>query len=752
MGGRRHGLSLVISCALLLSGLAVSAASLPSRAISARGVALAVHPYTLPLSFEPNRGQVASPVRFLAHAGSATLYLTAGGMVLDLHRPATSGKHSALRHLGHAPVFAGLTPRLPRSGTGPGASRSFIRLRFDGSNPSPTFAPEGRLEGTVSYFLGANPRSWHTDIPTYRAVVERNVYPGIDLRYRTAAAGGGLEYDWLVRPGASPGRIHMQLEGSGSVHLTAGGDLRIGSGSASLVESAPRIYQLTSAGPRFVGGGFAVHGRDIGFRIGRHDAHRTLVIDPKLSYSTYLGGSESEQGLAIAADSAGDAYVAGSTMSDDFPTSNAVQSDNRGDDNVFLGKFNHSGTGLVYSTYIGGSDSDEALAIRVDRSGNAYLTGDTQSDDFPIAHALQSVNRSTCTLNGFRAPCTDAFITKVGPKGNSLIYSTYLGGNNDDEGDGIAIDAAGNVYVAGKTNSTNFPTRNPLQGHDRTALCDNDGHTDACSDAFVAKLNPSGSQLVYSTYLGGSSNDEANGLAIDRHGDVYICGDTTSSNFPTVNAVQKGPAHMSDAFLAALNPTGTRLIYSTYLRGGKDDMAINIAVRSRSAYVTGFTWSADFPVTAGAVDRTPRALDAFVTKFTPTGAIAYSTRLGGSKNDEAFGIAVDAQGRASITGDTSSRDFPTQLPAQPAFGGKTDAFVTELNPQGTGLVQSSYFGGSDLDFGHDIGLDPAGNEYVIGFTYSRNFPTLHAFRREDGSEDAFVLRLGNKAETPKHHG
>ncbi|HYJ04808.1 MAG TPA: SBBP repeat-containing protein, partial [Chthoniobacterales bacterium] len=483
-------------------------------------------------------------------------------------------------------------------------------------------------------------------------------------------------------------------------------------------------------------------GGRVGFEVGEYDASAALIIDPVLEYSTFLGGNAADQARAIAVDSAGNAYVAGSTSSTDFPIANALQGTNRGGQDVFVTKLNAAGSALVYSTYLGGSVRDVAYGIALDSTGSVYVTGETLSNDFPTANALQATNAS----GGLG---TDAFIAKLNSAGSALVYSTYLGGSsNDEQGNDIAVDSAGNAYVTGLTLSTNFPTANALQNTNAGGR-----------SAFVTKLNAAGSALVYSTYLGGSEGDFGHSIAVDSAGSAYVTGTTESTNFPTANAIQSTfggtNGELGDAFVTKFNAAGSALVYSTYLGGSQGDVGNGIAVDSAgNAYVAGGTGSTNFP-TANALQSAPSEFgDVFVTKLNAAGsALVYSTYLGGDQSENAYGLALDSSGNVYITGFTGSTDFPTLNAFDSTFGGPfaSDAFVAKINAAGSALVYSSYLGGNAEDTGFGIAVDPAGNAYVAGWTSSKCFPTttgafdtsLHL-----GQHDAFISKISETAQPP----
>ena len=381
---------------------------------------------------------------------------------------------------------------------------------------------------------------------------------------------------------------------------------------------------------------------------------------------------------------------------------------------------------LVYSTYLGGSGADVGRDIAVDSAGNAYVTGITGSPNFPTANPLQSMGA------GF----SDAFVAKFNAAGSALVYATYLGGNSNDRPDGIAVDSAGNAYLAGFTQSTNFPTANAFQST---------GGGDF-GDAFVTKLNATGSALVYSTYLGGSSSENVGGIAVNSSGEAYVAGLTGSANFPIANAFQstKG-AGSTSAFVTKFSAAGSTLVYSTFLGGDSFDFAEGIAVDSAgNAYVTGETGSSNFPL-ANAVQSTLSGIsDAFVTKLNAAGsALVYSTYLGGTGNERGFGISVDSTGNAYVTGTTDSTNFPIANVFQSLRAGSIDAFVTKLNASGSALMYSTYLGGSGGgNIALDIAVDSAGSAYVSGETTSASFPTANAIQTtRNGSHDAFVTKF-----------
>jgi len=644
----------------------------------------------LPLSFEANRGQSDRRVKFIARGGGYTMFLTATETVLSIQKP------------------------LP------------VGIKLLAANPAPRVEGLGEQQGESNYFIGNDPAKWRTHVPHYSRVRYRNVYRGVDLVYYGNQQQ--IEHDFVVAPGADPRQIRFAVRGADRVELDNRGELVIHLGNGEMRLRKPRIYQEEGEVRKEVLGGYTLTaGNLVGFALGPYDRTRPLVIDPILSYSTYLGGSDFDRGLAPAVDRNGNVYVTGQTSSTNFPTTNSLQPVPGGGQDVFVTKLNAGGSAIVYSVYLGGSGDDSGFGIAVDDTGNAYVSGRTASTNFPTASPLQAA---------YGGGPTDAFVVKLNTAGSALVYSTYLGGSGQDNALDLRLDAAGSAYVAGRTSSTNFPTANSLQSGNAGDF-----------DVFVSKLNPAGSALVYSTYLGGSANEGLTALAVDRGGNAYVSAGTSSTDFPTINALQPtyggGPM---DAFVAKLNAAGSALIYSTYLGGSGNEMNPSVAVDlSGNAYVAGRTFSTDFPTANPLQPARAGASDAFVSKLNAAGsALIYSTYLGGSGDENIFGIASDAAGNAYVSGWTSSPDLPTANPLQPAYGGGiSDAFVAKLNATGPVLVYSTYLGGSGEDKGDFIVVDASGSAYVTGWTASTDFPTANPLQNTNGGGafDVFVAKI-----------
>jgi len=627
----------------------------------------------LSLSFEANAGQTDEQVKFLARGQGYNLFLTPTEAVLALSKPkAESSNHQASGGLKRA---VGDARKLPEQET------AILRMKLRGANSAPEMVGDMPLAAKTNYFIGNDPKQWRTGVASFSKVRYQQVYPGIDLVYYGNQRQ--LEYDFIVEPGADPRVIQMTFEGADEVRVDSNGELVLETLTGEVRQHKPIIYQEARGVRKTIVGNYQIKSLNlVGFVVEDYDPAQTLVIDPTLSYSTYLGGTNSDAAGApgaIAVDDFGNAYVTGYTSSTDFPTSNEYQTGTTSDD-VFVTKLNTLASGaasLLYSTYLGGNSGDYGWGIAVDGSGNAYVTGSTLSTNFPTSNAYQPDQ-----------PGEDAFVTKLNTLASgaaSLLYSTYLGGNLTEEGNGIAVDGSGNAYVMGHTDSTDFPTSNAYQT-DQVGI-----------DAFVTKLNTLASgaaSLLYSTYLGGNSHEYGWGIAVDGSGNAYVTGSTDSTNFPTSNAYQTDQPGW-DVFVTKLNTLGSgaaSLLYSTYLGGNSGDLGYGIvADSSGNAYVTGYTDSPNFP-TSNAYQTDQPYEDAFVTKLNTLGSgaasLLYSTYLGGNSIDAGQGISLDSSGNAYVTGNTSSTDFPNSNAYQ-TDQPDIDVFVTKISFSGTPLVSRS---------------------------------------------------------------
>ena len=597
--------------------------------------------------------------------------------------------------------------------------RSLLETHFEGAGAS---LPEAarRISGEVNVLHGS-PEKWRIGSPLFRGVIYRNLYPGIDLQY--GARQQNLESEFVVAPGADPSRIRIRYRG-GNPRIREDGSLVIPLDGGEFREQAPSAYQERDGARVGVPGRFALAGKVLSFVLGEYDRSLPLIIDPTLSYSTLIGGSGADAANAMAVDSNGAAYIVGFTESGNLPTFSAAQAANGGGVDAFVAKLGPGG-GLVYCTYLGGSGDDRAFGVAVDSAGAAYVTGSTTSRNFPTRSPLQSKP----------AGSKNAFVLKLAPSGGALAYSTYLGGNGSNTGNGIAVDAAGNAYVVGDTDSINFPAGG-LQSGNRGG-----------QDVFLAKIAADGSRLAYSTYFGGANTDHGAAVAVDGLGSAYIAGWTWSADLPVAKAFQSTLAGGQDAFIARFNATGDALLFSSYLGGAGGiltypETAQAIALDPvGNAYVAGVTSSADFPLRSPSQSSRRGSLDGFVAKVSAGGALAYSTYLGGSGVDVANAIAVDPPGNAYVAGYSYSRDLPVVQALQGANAGDCDAFLAKLDPAGA-LAYLSYFGGDGSDTAMGVAAGQGGDVYVAGWTLSSNFPLLNAQQTINaGNYGAFVAKL-----------
>ena len=697
----------------------------------------------LPLSFEANRGQTDKKVQFISRGQGYGLFLTPAEAVLSLHK-AESVKTKTGTSSGQAlPVAPGkVVQSSPDQVT-------TLRMKLVGGNPNPQIKGLDELPGKVNYFRGKDPNQWRTNIPIYAKAKYEKIYPGIDLIYYGNQRQ--LEYDFIVAPGADPKAVQLSFEGAKKLIIDAQGDLVLQTAGGDVRLHKPLAYQTVDGQRRAVDVRFVqykatsprekqlrdqgkIKSRLIGFQLAAYDAAKTLVIDPVLAYSSYLGGNIDDEGHGITVDSAGNAYITGSTYSSDFPAVNALYPNHSEYLDAFVTKFDASGAHVMYSTYLGGHHQDQGEDIAVDNKGNAYVTGTTWSYDFPIVNA--KFPNAKFSNNGLNY---HAFLVKFDTNGTQMSYSTYLGGSGGDQGQGVAVDSSGNAYVTGSTNSPDFPTVNAIYPN-----------LSSFYDAFVTKFDASGAQVLYSTYLGGNNSDYSYGIAVDSTGNAYVTGETASSDFPVLNAFYPNLSGTGDAFVTKLDSNGTQVLYSTYLGGNGYDRGMDIALDSSgSAYVTGKTESSNFPTVNAKYPNLMGQSNAFLTKFDTSGTqVLFSTYLGGNRYDGGDGIAVDSAGNAYVTGFTDSSDFPA-VNTKYLFGGGEDAFVTKFDASGAQVLYSTYLGGNHYDVGLGIAVDSNGNAYVTGITSSSDFPTTaddpsivsYDLDFNGGFEDAFVVKI-----------
>jgi uncharacterized protein (TIGR03437 family) len=698
------------------------------------------------VTFEPNAGQTDARVKYLGHTGGSTVWLTERGATLGLNQ---------------------------KSG------QAVLKLRFEGAAHAPQISGEEPLPGVSNYFLGRDPSRWRTNVKQFGKVRYWDVYPGIDIVFYGDPQQ--LEYDFVLRPGADASKILLAFDGADRMELEPAGDLVLEISGMEIRNRRPKIYQQDG---KLVKGRFVVRGkRRAGFAIDSYDATQTLVVDPVMTYGSYVGGSGGDYALALAADRQGNLYLAGSTNSPNFPTKAGLGNSYTSKFPVaFITKINPSMSGalsLIYSSYLGGTNEDHAEAVTVDASGNAYLAGSTFSTDFPLKNAFQGTISTAlnCRQMGNAAVCGHGFVSKISTDGATLVYSSFLGGSNEDDPYAIAVDASGGAYVAGQTRSVDFPTRGtPYQ----TSL-------NGSSDGFIARISPDGGALAYSTFFGGEGDDWFNSISLDSAGAAYLAGGTLSTHLPvSSNAFQMNLSGNTAALVVKFNTASggaAGLIYSTYLGGtGGDSNALGVAPDANgNVYITGGTTSPNFPVSAGAFQSkyggalsndsnagflATGAGDAFVTQLTlatqGTAQLAYSTYIGGAGNEQGSAIAVTRGGLITVVGGTDSQGFfttPNAFQPFPYFpAGVLKGFVVQIDPSQAGAASIPYaslLGGSSTDIVYGVTIDATGSLVsVAGETFSRDIPVSpSAFQSKyggsDGTDgDAFVARFDLSGQGP----
>jgi len=698
----------------------------------------------VPIFFVPNRGQTDDQVVFYVKGADKTVYFASDGVTFAMNYPARSGNERE-------------------------SERWVVKLDFLDARKD--VEPEGveKTGAVLSYFRG-KPEEWKTGLPAYSRIIYRDLWPGIDLAYKGEM--DKLKYEFIIHAGSDPSKIRLAYRGAEKVVLTAEGRLEVKTPVGGFEDDIPVAYQEVDgrragvpvtysledvaerqssavvSGPRITpAAGPENRTHFYGFVVGEYDRSRTLVLDPAvIVYCGYIGGP-SDQGYigggrpqcGIAVDDSGNAYISGQTSSNEltFPVTVGPDLTYNGDLDIFIAKVDPSGASLVYCGYIGGAGTDDWSAIAVDDLGNVYVTGFTTSTEatFPVMIGPD------LTHNGGR----DAFIAKANASGTGLDYCGYIGGINDDEGLDIVVDEVGNAYVSGRTTSTEvtFPAK---VGPD---LTHNGGR-----DAFVAKVNASGTGLDYCGYIGGSGEDDGSGIAIDQMGNAFVSGNvwSTEATFP----VKVGPdlTHNGggDVYVAKVDSSGIGLDYCGYIGGSTGDAWSEITVDdSGNAYIAGSTTSSQstFPVVVGPDLTYNGAGDSFVAKVESSGtALVYCGYIGGSGREEGTGIALDSSGNVFITGFTNSSEatFPVVDGPDLTYNGGFDAFVTKVDSSGTAVVYCGYIGGVNDDVGHGIALDASGNAYITGNAASSEatFPvTVGPDLTINGPRNTFVAKVGD---------
>ena len=708
---RAPGFTLLATLVLLATLIPVPAGAAAAQPQIAAGGS---QPIQIPVAFEANQGQVDAPAQFVARVpGGATYFFSAQEMAAVLSRQG-SGSPEQLA----------------------------LKVRFLGASPEVRLEGESLLPGRSNYLLGNDPGHWQQGVPSYASLVYHDLYPQTDLRYHSAE--GRLKYDLVLRPGAEVERVALAYAGADGLRVNAAGQLEIQTAWGKLVEETPRAWQEEPAGERapvdvrYVLG----PGSRVGFRLGAYDPARTLIIDPTLRYSTFVGGSNADSAQDVVLDSAGNALVTGATSSVNFPTTTGVYSPTHsGGQDVYVLKLAADGGSLLFSTYLGGAGDETGYGLDLNSSGNIVVTGSTASANFPTTATADSIN--------YNGGASDAFVTTLSADGASLLFSTYLGGDKEDIA--YAVEVAQDFpedqpVVTGVTSSKDFPTSGD-------AYQRNHG---GAQDVFVTRLQADATSLRYSTLVGGTDVDAGQALTVDEAGSVLVTGYTYSTDFPTTSGVpDRNLNGGQDAFVLRLSSKGTSLRFSTYLGGTGNDSGQGVALdRHENPFVTGKTASADFATSAGAYDVGHNGgEDAFVTKLDKDGTVLeFSTFVGGASADAGRAVIVDFVGNPVVAGYSRSSNFPTSADAyDPAYNGEADAVLFKLAADGKSLIYATFAGGSMLDEAQGLALSSGGDAIVAGRTQSSNFPTtVGAYDPVyNGAQDAFVLRLDGLGSLPK---
>jgi hypothetical protein len=650
-----------------------------------------------------------------------------------------------------------------------------LALTFVGAKRGAKLEARRERLAKVNYLRGAEPRSWRTDIATYGEVVYRDLWPGVDLAFKADALS--LKHEFVIRPDGRPETIRLSYRGAKEISVDEGGNLRIRTDHGVLTDQRPLAYQAIDGKHVSVDSRYAIEAREgrdptYGFAIGSYDTRHPLVIDPELAYATFVGGSSSDGATRIAVDAEGNAYVTGWSDSPNFPATVGSSFQGGGCDGRYLGlrtcgdmfvaKLNSAGY-LVYATFIGGSGVEVGEDIAVDTAGSAHVVGRTNSPGFPTTRSA---------VRRFISGTHDAVVMKLGPRGSSLLYSTYLGGSGlagsdtppiEERAGAVALDAGGNVYLSGWTNSTDFPTTS--QAFQRT-------FQGGPLDGFVAMLTPArrgGLRLAYSSFLGGTGDDDAlGGVAVDADFNLYVAGGTSSADLPATSGVVQPviPSTFFTSYVAKLDisrPPSRQLVYLTFVGGSVADFISDLAVDGAGhAYAAGVAISPDFPVTPGAFDQAINENDGgsgihdgFVLKLSPDAShYVYATYLGGTVDDDSFAIAVDSSGRAYVGGNTNASDFPTTADAfDRMFEGGDCSFFEE--PRCEGTISRLSADGSTLEFSTfvsrggrqsvtGLAAGPDGHVYAAGFTEATELlpaPAGFDVSYNGGPLDGFVMKI-----------
>ncbi|MEW5787740.1 MAG: SBBP repeat-containing protein [Pseudomonadota bacterium] len=652
----------------------------------------------VPVSFERNVGQETPEVDFLVRSQSGALFLKANQAVW---------------------VAAG--------------GKAQLAMNLLGASRGTGFTAEQPLPTRSHYLVGNREADWKRDVPHFAQVRQSGVYPGIDLVYHPAQ-DARLEYDFVVAPGADPGAIRLGFQGMSGMRLNDRGDLILSLADGEVVQRAPLAFQDGPAGPVAVPAAFRFNDDgSVGFQVAAHDAGKPLVIDPVLTFSSYLGDALTSIKDVKVVDN-GAAYLYGHTAYTGLPTASGVlQPLPAGGTDAFIAKLAPDASYYEFVTYLGGTGEETnggsiGAGIHVDSGGAMYVTGRTTSVDFPLKNPLQP------NLVGQ----SDFYVAKLDPAGSRLIYSTYLGGPDletptgsvpSESGPTIAVDRTGNAYILGYTEAPGFPVANAYMDHPMGGL-----------DGLLSKLDARGANLLFSTYFGGTGDDKPRAMKLDGAGNVFITGRADSPDFPLLNPLQNTYRGRGDVFVSKFDSSG-QLAFSTLWGGASTEKGRAIDLDARgNLFVTGNTQSTNFPAVSALQSQLAGGGDMFLLRINSTlDRVVYSTYIGGSDDDEGSAMVVDAQGNVFVSGYTHSTDFPLVKPVQTSLSGVKDAVVLKINNRGTRLLYSTYLGGTGDEESIAMGINTSGVATIVGSTTSADFPLLNPLQGDAGG--VFVSRI-----------
>lgn len=717
------------------------------------------------LFFEKNRGQFDSKIDFVSRNDPLNLYLASD----------------------HAKISFD-----------PLNKKNHIKIIFVDANQNAQASGINQESGKVNYFSGQKKETWQHNISTYKKIFYESVYPGIDLVYY--GNNGEFEYDFIVAPDIDYQTIKLKFEGAEKLELSKTGDLLLHTEQGIIVQKSPLVYQGNLDDKQIIESQYLLaDNSQVLFQIADYDKTRPLIIDPVLTYSSYLGSTGNEEGNDIAVDSNGNIYIIGSTTSVNFPINNPLQGQHGGGEyDLFISKFDTDNK-LVFTTYLGGSGDDKGLSVAVDDKGYIYIAGETNSRDFPMMSPTQSTLAGDKNCGEGKTDCSDAFIAKLSGDGSKLLFSTYLGGDNIEIARSIVVDDEENVYIAGVTTSYNFPIKNEIQSTLRQQeyseiklkeLCGIRPNVKNRGDIFISKIDTNNINNTFSTYFGGACIDAAFGIALDDSKNIFVTGMTASPDFPvqidsnlcsnseiekkTCLPFQGDFKFQTDVFLLKLNAEGNKILYATYFGDAGTEVGLDVAVDSTgAAYITGYTDSPNLGLLSPFQGKHGGGRDAFIAKFSAEkGGLIYSSYLGGDKDDEGHSIAVNDPDEIYIAGKTISDNFPVCNPVRGVSGGKGDAFIAKFydpssvsepkndlckpiignnNPNLLKLGYSSYLGGSAKDSIKSIALTENTDSeiFLVGKTKSRDLTTvspLTGFTTNQGEEDLFIAKLQDRGD------